>query len=208
MAEMDDIWSRKREKLHRERKMQPLVKFTDNLRKDSGESVPNFDPDDGGVKAEVLFVFQDPGPTVKDSDFISRDNYPFNRRDYSARNVTETSDRVNLHRERTISWNAVPWRVEKKDLKREFRRAQRDECLTELLRLFEGRNLRAVALFGNYAHDLADEVMKAREDLGIRKDLGIFDEAPHSSIQAMNGQEGNRERFAETFRKIKEFLGE
>jgi hypothetical protein len=90
--------------------------------------------------------------------------------------------------------------VDKEDLKREFRRVKRERCLTELLKLFEGHNLRAVALFGNYAHDLADEVMS------VRPDLRIFGEAPHPSIRGMMG-EGNRERFNDTFRQIKEFLG-
>jgi hypothetical protein len=81
MAETHDIWARKREALRRDPKMKPLREFTDDLRARSGESVPNFDPDDGGIEAEVLFLFQDPGPTVKDTDFISRDNYPFNPRD-------------------------------------------------------------------------------------------------------------------------------
>ncbi len=198
---VDDMWSRKREKLSQKPKMGPLREFTDDLRNHSGENVPNFDPDDGGIEAEVLFVFQDPGPTVKDSDFISRDNYPFNKRDYSAKNVTETSGRVNLHRDRTISWNAVPWRVEPMDLSREFRRAKREKWLTELLTMFEGRNLRAVALFGNYAHGLADEVRATRPDLEIFEGL-------HPALLAMNQKKGNREHFVETFRQIKVFLGE
>jgi hypothetical protein len=56
--------------------------------------VPNFDPDAGGREAEMPFVLQDPGPTVEDTDFISRDNYLFNRRDGSARNASmKRSDR-------------------------------------------------------------------------------------------------------------------
>jgi len=195
MAGMDDIWSRKRKKLHRERKMKPLVKFTHDLREDSGESVPNFDPDDGGMEAEVLLLFQDPGPTVSDSDFISRDNYPFNKRDYSAKNVTETGDKVGLARERTISWNAVPWRVAEGDLDRQKKRATRERWLTKLLRLFDDHNLRAVALFGGPAREFSKEVREARPD------LRIF-ETWHPGIRAMN-QKGKREHFEETFRAVR-----
>lgn len=68
--------------------MKVLREFTGDLRKQTGRSVPNFDPDDGGIEAEMLFVLQDPRPTVEDTDFISRDNYLFNRRDGSARNAS------------------------------------------------------------------------------------------------------------------------
>ena len=41
---------------------------------------------------------------------------------------------------------------------------KRERRLTELLRLFEGRNLRAVALFGVKAHDLTEEIREASPD--------------------------------------------
>jgi len=125
MTEPEDIWAHKRKKLHRETKMQPLVEFVEYLGEhEGGKKVPNFDPDDGGIDAEVLFVFQDPGPTVKDTKFISRDNYLFNPKDHSAKRVIDASDEADLHRERAVSWNAIPWLVDKKDRTREFTRVK------------------------------------------------------------------------------------
>ena len=87
--------------------MKVLREVTEDLRKQTGRSVPNFDPDDGGIEAEMLFVLQDPEPTVEDTDFISRDNYLFNRRDGSARNIARARYDVDLDRERMIPWNAI-----------------------------------------------------------------------------------------------------
>ncbi len=201
MADIDDIWARKHEKLHREPKMKPLVEFVEYLRERSeGRKVPNFDPDDGGIDAEVLFVFQDPGPTVEDTNFISRDNYLVNPKDHSAMRVIEASDEADLHRERTVSWNAIPWHVSDDNRKTEFERVKKEKCLTKLLRTFENRNLKAVALFGSgYAHRLADEVRDERPDLRIFKDY-------HPSDRGLNSKQ-KREHFKETFRQIKEFLG-
>jgi uracil-DNA glycosylase len=198
MMDADSIWESKRSRLQ-EPKMKPLTDLVVRLREETGEKVPNFDPDDGGVDAEVLFVFQDPGPAVEDSEFISRDNYPFNKRDYAAKNVTENCKRSGLGRERTVSWNTVPWRVDKKDLGREFKRVKKERRLTDLMRIFEGRNLRAVALFGNPAHELEDEVRETRPDLGIFKLL-------HPARLAMIGKPGNQERFNKDFQQIKDFL--
>jgi hypothetical protein len=69
--------------------MKSLVELMGELREISGgRTVPNFDPDDSGVDAEVLLLFQDPGPKVIKTGFISRDNP-----DQSARLVKETEDK-------------------------------------------------------------------------------------------------------------------
>lgn len=198
MAEFDDIWKRKLEKLHRDLKIKPLRDFAEYLRTQTGQRVPNFDPDDGGVKAEVLFLFQDPGPTVGATDFISRDNYLFDPRDHSAMRVIEASDEADLSRTRTVSWNAMPWHVNADDRDREFRRAKRERYLTKLLTRFENHNLKAVALFGGYARKLADEVKDERPD------LRIFEEY-HPSDRGLNSKQ-KKEHFKKTFRQIKEFL--
>lgn len=59
--------------------MQPLVEFVLRMRDRYVDGyVPNFDPDDGGVNAEILFLFEKPGPktdpTEGGSGFISQDN--------------------------------------------------------------------------------------------------------------------------------------
>src|SRR5690348_5073585 len=56
-----------------------LTAYTAELRRD-GKEVPEFDPLDGGTNAQVLFLFEKPGPMTAESGirtgsgFISRDN--------------------------------------------------------------------------------------------------------------------------------------
>jgi hypothetical protein len=198
MTDAGSIWESKRSRLQ-EPKMKPLTDLVERLRKEAGEKVPYFDPDDGGVDAEVLLLFQDPGPTVKESDFISRDNYPFDPDDHSAMRVIEASVEANLDRKRTVSWNTVPWQVdEDRSLRKEITRVKRERRLTELLEVFEGRNLKAVALFGNPAKELEGQVREARPDLEIFKDY-------HPSDRGVSSKE-KKEHFKETFREIKYFL--
>jgi hypothetical protein len=61
--------------------MVDLASYAQSLRK-TGVEVPDFDPLDGGVRAQVLFLFEKPGPMTAEkgsgnrsgSGFISRDN--------------------------------------------------------------------------------------------------------------------------------------
>jgi uracil-DNA glycosylase len=54
----------------------PLTAFVETLRTEVGEEfqIPDFDPWDGGVKAEILFLLEAPGPKAVRSGFISRNN--------------------------------------------------------------------------------------------------------------------------------------
>lgn len=56
--------------------MKPLTAFVRQIRQDrlSEDYIPDFDPDDGGVNAEVLFVLEAPGPKAVTTGFVSRDN--------------------------------------------------------------------------------------------------------------------------------------
>jgi len=53
----------------------PLTRFVDNLRRAfPGRNIPHFDPWDGGIRAEVLFLQEAPGPKAVVSGFVSRNN--------------------------------------------------------------------------------------------------------------------------------------
>ena len=71
-----------------------------------GVEFPDFDPLDGGINAEALFLLEEPGPpTVRNggSGFISR-----NTNDATAENIWKFMRKAGTSRECTITWNVVP----------------------------------------------------------------------------------------------------
>lgn len=86
----------------------PLATFVARLRAQMGETyqIPDFDPFDGGVKAECMFLLEAPGPKAVLSGFISRNNP-----DETAKNFFDLNKAVGLDRRRTITWNVVPWYI-------------------------------------------------------------------------------------------------
>ena len=59
------------EKIH-EPHILSLTDYVEFLRQCTKLSIPYFDPCDGGVNAEALFLFQAPGPQALKTNFISR----------------------------------------------------------------------------------------------------------------------------------------
>ena len=72
----------------------------------AGAYVPDFDPFDGGVNAECLFLLEAPGRNAVRSGFVSRNNP-----DETAKNFFQLNREAGLDRSRTIVWNVVPWYV-------------------------------------------------------------------------------------------------
>lgn len=68
--------------------------------------LPDFDPFDGGVGAECLFLLEAPGAKAIGSGFVSRNNP-----DETAKNFFCLNREAGLDRTRTIVWNVVPWYV-------------------------------------------------------------------------------------------------
>lgn len=71
-----------------------------------GGEFPDFEPLDGGINAEALFLFEKPGPaTVRNggSGFISR-----NTNDATAESIRKFMRKAGTSRECTITWNVVP----------------------------------------------------------------------------------------------------
>ena len=85
--------------------MAPLTEFVEVLRAEHGPDarIADFDPWDGGVDAEVLFLLEAPGPKAIASGFVSR-----NSPDESARNFHRANAEAGIARERTVTWNIVP----------------------------------------------------------------------------------------------------
>jgi hypothetical protein len=84
-----------------------IAKLTDyvaELRGCSGLEVPDFDPLDGGIEAQALFLFEKPGPMTTESGFISRDND-----DPTAEATFRFMEQAGIPRKCTVIWNVVPW---------------------------------------------------------------------------------------------------
>jgi len=86
--------------------MQPLVAHVQRLREIAPAGVPDFDPSDGGIYAECLFLLEAPGRKAVGSGFVSRNNP-----DETARNFFAANAEAGLPRSRTVTWNAIPWYI-------------------------------------------------------------------------------------------------
>lgn len=86
----------------------PLSAFVRSLRTEmgSGYEIPYFDPLDGGVKADCLYLLEAPGPKAVVSGFVSRNNP-----DETAKNFFLLNREAGIDRRRTIIWNIVPWYI-------------------------------------------------------------------------------------------------
>ncbi len=161
----------RRKALLKEPHMRDLTNYADELRKRDGVKVPDFDPCDGGVNAQILFLFEKPGPKTSEekggSGFISRNND-----DPTAEATFNFMQEAGIPRELTVTWNVIPWWNDTT----KYDRVELEEglnCLKELIN-DQIRKLQAAVLVGNSAK-------KARPMLEERG-LKIFESA-HPSPQ-------------------------
>ena len=82
----------------------PLTAYAAELGQRANVQVPNFDPLDGGVNAQALFLFEKPGPMTAVSGFISRNND-----DPTAEAIFKFMEQANIPRKLTVIWNIIPW---------------------------------------------------------------------------------------------------
>ncbi|MBS1857279.1 MAG: uracil-DNA glycosylase [Acidobacteria bacterium] len=85
-----------------------LTEFAADLRNRGLGVVPDFDPLDGGVGAQILFLFEKPGPMTAEArgglGFISRNND-----DPTAEATFNFMAQAGIPRKLTVIWNVVPW---------------------------------------------------------------------------------------------------
>jgi hypothetical protein len=135
--------------------IRPLTRYVRELRSRSGLQVPDFDPFDGGVDAELLFLLWKPGKGAKASGFVSRDNK-------DAEFVFEFMREAKVPRDRAVIWNVIPDFDAKID------------SIRELPRLFELlRSLRGVVLVGRKAQRFWRTAEDAKDMLRRRR-LHLF----------------------------------
>lgn len=88
----------------------PLTQYVARLRTQHPSwEFPDFDPFDGGIEAELLFLLEKPGPMTspthmrKGSGFISRDN-----NDPTAEATFRFMRKARIDRKRVVLWNVIP----------------------------------------------------------------------------------------------------
>lgn len=109
----DDVLARKLERLD-DQHVRPLNELAREIRRETGEDVPWFDPGDGGVDAEVLVLLEAPGRRASSPDgpagrrggtgVVSVDNA-----DSTAEALWHLLREAGLPRDRALVWNVVPW---------------------------------------------------------------------------------------------------
>ena len=128
----------------------PLTTYVSQLRdRYQGWEFPDFDPLDGGIEADMLFLLEKPGPMTspqhkrKGSGFISRDN-----NDPTAEAIFNFMQQAGIDRKRTVLWNTIPgWNGQ-----REIAPGEVGAGIEELPNLLELLpSVRAVVLVGNKA---------------------------------------------------------
>lgn len=100
LKSQDEIERRK--EMLSEPHMMPLADYISKLRKSDFGDIPDFDPCDGGVNAQALFLFEKPGPKAFESGFISRNN-----NDQTAENTFKFMLEARLPREKVCIWNVI-----------------------------------------------------------------------------------------------------
>lgn len=159
----------RRRKMLREPHIAPLAEYAAKLRERFSAEVPEFDPLDGGVNAQILFLFEKPGPMTASaggSGFVSRNND-----DPTAVATFEFMGQAKIPRKLTITWNVIPcWNGTRKVTGQELREGV--ACVHELTALLP--DLRAVVLVGRKAE-------RARRYLHAT-DLALFTSAHPSPL--------------------------
>jgi uracil-DNA glycosylase len=177
----------------------PLTAFVRRLRASVGAdaAIPFFDPWDGGINAEVLFLLEAPGPKARNSGFISRNNP-----DETAKNFFELLSEAGIPRKSSVLWNVVPWYI---GTGTKIRPANTPDIASGLKSLEELLNLlprlREIVLVGRKAQKAEDYIRKIRP-------LLIIEKSPHPSPMFINQKTGNREVLLNRLRRVKAHLEE
>lgn len=178
--------------------MRPLVGFVRAIRRRAGPhaAVLDFDPWDGGVRAECLFLLEAPSRKAVESGFISRNNP-----DETAKNFFELNRDAGIPRRRTVTWNVVPWYVGTASRIRPVARADilaARPYLAALLALLP--RLRVAVLIGRKAQ-------RARPLFDRLAPWVPLLSCPHPSPLFINNRPGNRHLILATLRKAAQILG-
>lgn len=175
----------------------PLTEYVLTLRALGHGNVPYFDPLDGGIEAQLLFIQQNPGPKAIQSGFISRDN-----NDQTAQNSFEIFRETGIPRNFTVLWNIVPWYDSSKP-PADRRNVTAHELeigaqhLQRLLNLLP--KLRTIVTVGRHATKTFSRAVASGE---IRISAGAkLMSSHHTSQLSLNGAPGRRAQIIEVWKQ-------
>lgn len=169
-----------------------LTAFVERLRATSGldDAIPYFDPLDGGVAAEILFLLEAPGPKAVASGFVSRNNP-----DQTARNWCLLLEQVGIPRRASVLWNIVPWYLGTGSRIRGATAADIQAGLRTLPALLQlPARLRAVVLVGGSAQ-------RAHRQIAQMVPVPIL-HVPHPSPLFINRFPWNRRKLLAALRRV------
>ena len=171
--------------------MEPLTAFVHLIRQEQPNChVSDFDPDDGGTEAEVLFVLEAPGPKAVATGFVSRDNS-----DQTAGNLKAYLEQAGISRKQSLVWNIVPWYLGSEKTIRAASSADIQAgsvYLERLLTLLP--HLKAVVLVGRKAQS-------AFQEGGLTTALPLY-KPYHPSPVFVHRHPDNKQKIVEEFRKV------
>lgn len=126
--------------------------------------VPDPDPLDGGAEARFLVLLETPGPRIRASMIVSRDN-PSG----TGRNLRAMLDAAGIARRDTLIWNVVPWIIHHEGaLNRAPTRTELAQGLGHLDALLAALpRLAVVVLSGRFAAQAEPAIAAARPGLPI-----------------------------------------
>lgn len=140
--------------------------------------IPRFSAKEGRTEAQVLFLFQDPGKSgAAKSGVVDRDN------DGPSAEAFREANRGILDREKTVSWNAIPW-AKQGTFADEIRLLRQWGLVPRLLDALP--QVRVVVLFGNVARNLTIDIYDHSAENG--RDLLVL-HGPHPAKLGLKGDE-------------------
>ena len=175
----------------------PLTAFVDTLRAEMGSDyqIPYFDPWDGGITAEVLYLLEAPGAKAVVSGFISRNNP-----DETAKNFFQLNQESAISRKQTITWNIVPWYIGSSSRIRRANSGDNEVGIRPLKSLLDLLPmLRAIVLVGQKAQRSSTHIAKLRPNVRLFR-------SPHPSPLFVNNSPFNREKILVVLREVADDL--
>jgi len=175
----------------------PLTAFVERLRIEAGPSaaVPYFDPWDGGIDAELLFLLEAPGPKAVNSGFVSQNNP-----DLTAKNLFELFQDAKIKRKRIVVWNIVPWYIGSSKKIRAATTSDVSEGMTSLnslVRLLP--KLRAIVMLGKKSQTAQAFFKESYPNLALFS-------CPHPSPLFVNRRPENRDTLVECLKNVQRTL--